>query len=636
MKRNAEVGLFTKSSSFINKNELIEESVLLKSRIFLLPIIMLFLLGGCVQALFKSPVSRDKDNVSASTSAPDYAESTEKVNNKDKELSQVDPVVAENNLESSALDPSKNENIIPDNASLIKNIQPVLDEALDFCQVSQDFWQKGELENALEALDQAYSLILKIDTNDNPEIIQQKEDLRFMISKRILEIYASRNIVVNGNHNAIPMVMNKHIQAAIDQFTKYNEKDFFIESYKRSGKYRPLIVSDLKAAGLPVELSWLPLIESGFKVNAFSRARALGLWQFIPSTGYKFGLKRNKYIDERIDPVKSTKAAIEYLKELHKIFGDWTTALAAYNCGEGRVLRVIRSQKINYLDNFWDLYERLPRETARYVPRFMATLHIVNNPEKYGLDSITVDPPLEYEIITVSKQVHLEDVAKNIDVSSQLLKDLNPELRYKILPPDRYPLRIPPNSGDLLLAKLPEIPVKSPPQRAYVYHRVRFGETLSTIARRYRTSVRSIARANNIRRSDFIVAGKRLKIPLSGKYVARAKTTRKKKYRQASTHVVKSGDSLWIIANRYGTTTQRIQELNNLQSTDLHIGQVLKMSGGKKEAPVINGSKSYQVKPGDSPYQIALLHNMSLERFLRINQLTPRSKIYPGQKLYVE
>jgi len=263
-----------------------------------------------------------------------------------------------NNLE-------KYNSIIDRKYSSEKKIQSVLDEALDFCQAAQDFWQKGELENALEALDQAYSLILNVDTDDDPNLIQQKEDLRFMISKRILEIYASRNIVVNGDHNAIPIVSNKHIKAEIDLFTKGGEKKFFIRSYKRSGRYRPFIVSELKKAGLPVELSWLPLIESGFNVVALSKARALGLWQFIPSTGYKFGLKRNIFIDERIDPVKSTKAAIAYLKALHNIFGDWNTVLASYNCGEGRVLRVIRSQNIKYLDDFWDLYQRLPKETAR-------------------------------------------------------------------------------------------------------------------------------------------------------------------------------------------------------------------------------------------------------------------------------
>jgi peptidoglycan lytic transglycosylase D len=173
-----------------------------------------------------------------------------------------------------------------------KTIQPVLDEALEYCQTSQDFWQKGELENALEALDQAYALILQVDTNNIPKLIQQKEDLRFTISKRILEIYASRNIVVNGNHHAIPMVMNEHIEKELKLF-QGREKAFFINSYKRSGIYRPHIVAELKKNGLPVELSWLPLIESGFKVRALSKARALGLWQFIPSTGYKFGLKRN-------------------------------------------------------------------------------------------------------------------------------------------------------------------------------------------------------------------------------------------------------------------------------------------------------------------------------------------------------
>jgi len=513
-------------------------------------------------------------------------------------------------------------------------IQSVLDEALDFCQVAQNFWQKGELENALEALDQAYSLILDVDSNDDPNLIQQKEDLRFMISKRILEIYASRNIVVNGDHNAIPIVINKHIKSEIDLFTTGGEKKFFIRSYKRSGRYRPYIVSELKKAGLPVELSWLPLIESGFNVVALSRARALGLWQFIPSTGYKFGLKRDICIDERIDPVKSTKAAIAYLKELHNIFGDWNTVLASYNCGEGRVLRVIRSQNINYLDDFWDLYQRLPPETARYVPRFLATLHIVKNLEKYGLDSIKIDSPYEYETVSVSKQAHLNDIAKNIGFSKKILKELNPELRYDILPSDQYCLRVPPGKREELLAKLNDMPVCSPPRRTrIIYHKVRSGESLSTIARRYRTSVKRIMQANNLRKSNFIVAGKQLKIPQKGVVY----WTRKSTYAHTSKYVVKRGDSLWIIARRFDTTTKKLQKLNNLLNTNLHIGQLLKIPGQKESpAPAKGSLRTYLVKRGDSPFRIAKQHNMPLERFLRTNNLTPRSKIYPGQKVSVE
>ncbi len=626
---------------------------MIKLRILFLPVFLFFLLCGCIQTLHKTPVSQDVnylpartsdsdsaesikkvnhknqksiqqdgDYLPAQTSTPDFAKPPEKVPPKDKKPSPIDPLVAENN--------------IAENSSPEKKMQPIFDEALVFCQASQDFWQKGELENALEALDHAYSLILEIDNNDIPKLIQQKEDLRFMISKRILEIYASRNIVVNGNHNAIPMVMNKHIRNEINRFTKKGEKKFFIESYKRSGKYRSQIVSALKKAGLPVELSWLPLIESGFKVNALSKARALGLWQFIPSTGYKFGLKRNKYIDGRLDPVKSTKAAIEYLSELHHIFGDWATVLAAYNCGEGKVLRVIRNQNINYLDNFWDLYERLPQETARYVPRFMATLHIIKNLEKYGLDSIPVDKPLEYEIINVSKQVHLRNVAKKIGVTEKTLRKLNPELRYRILPKDNYPLRVPSGKGQVLLAKLDEIPVSHPPQRAYVYHRIKSGESLSTIARRYRCSMRSIMRANNLRRSSFIIAGKKLKIPRRGTIVYRSKKYNRIKYANTSSHVVKSGDSLWIIAKQYSTTTKKIRELNNLSTTNLHIGQVLKIRERKEDRPAGEYLKTYLVKRGDSPFKIAQLYKMPLERFMHINRLTPRNKIYPGQRLYVE
>jgi membrane-bound lytic murein transglycosylase D len=228
----------------------------------------------------------------------------------------------------------------------IKN-QNILDEALDFCQLAQDYWYKGQLENAISALDQAYALIIRVDTFNRPRLIQQKEDLRYLITRRIQDIYGSRNVVAKGSLNAIPMVMNDYVKAEIDSLTTGSEKDFFINAYQRSGRYRKYIEAELAKEGLPLELAWLPLIESGYNVKALSPARALGLWQFIPSTGYRFGLSRDKYVDERLDPYKSTKAAILYLKELHHLFGDWETVLAAYNCGEGRVLRVINTQSIN-------------------------------------------------------------------------------------------------------------------------------------------------------------------------------------------------------------------------------------------------------------------------------------------------
>lgn len=519
-----------------------------------------------------------------------------------------------------------------------KTEQAKLDEALEFCRDSQEYWQRGELEKAVDALDQAYLLILDVEPQDDFKLVQEKEDLRFMISKRILEIYASRNIVVNGNHNAIPLDMNRHVKAEIKRFTVGVEKDFFRRALKRSGRYRSKIVAELKEAGLPEELSWLPLIESGFNVKALSRARALGLWQFIPSTGYKFGLKRDRFIDERMDPDKATLAAIAYLKELHNIFGDWTTVLAAYNCGEGRVLRVIKTQNVNYLDNFWDLYERLPRETARYVPRFLATLHILNTPEKYGIDLAQIDPPLVYETVTIDRQIHLRDAAKVLGIPESTLRAMNPELRYKILPPASYGLKIPVGTSAQLLAQIDNIRPASLPRPAYVYHRVRSGETLSTIARRYRTSVARIKRANNLRSSHFIRAGKRLKIPGKGTtYASAPKQPQSPPSQRPAYHVVRRGDSLWNIARKYGTTTQDIQKLNGLTGTHLYQGQKLKLAAAPAPSKQkIDGMKTYQVQSGDSPFKIAQIHQMPLDRFLKINRLSPRSTIFPGQQVYVE
>jgi membrane-bound lytic murein transglycosylase D len=389
-----------------------------------------------------------------------------------------------------------------------------LDHALEEVEAAQEFWSQGERDRAIEALDQAYASLLKAPSDGEKEEQQQKEDLRFMISKRLTEIYTTRFTAAIGTHKEIPLTVNDHVEREISLFQS-QERDFFLESYRRSGRYREKMAQAFRDAGLPEDLSWLPLIESGFKVRALSRARALGLWQFIPSTGYKYGLKRNSWIDERLDPDKATDAAIAYLKELHEIFGDWATVLAAYNCGEGAVLRVIRNQKINYLDNFWDLYERLPRETARYYPRFLATLAIVKDPAKYGFELGVTESPVSFETVTIDRPVSLRKLAEKSSCDTDELADLNPELRYQATPSSEYLLKVPAGKVSIVLASIDDLPKWSPPRPAYVVHRVRRGETLSTIAVRYRTSVQRIREANNLRSIRMIRAGQRLRIPLT-------------------------------------------------------------------------------------------------------------------------
>jgi len=278
------------------------------------------------------------------------------------------------------------------------NPSEVLEEALSAYQDSQIAWEKVDIDTSLAALDESYSLLLKLDLPQDSPLNQEKNDLRLLIAQRIQEIYASHLIATEENHRSIPLEENKYVLREIKSFQTTEQKSF-MAGYQRSGRYREMILEELKKEGMPEEIAWVPMIESWFKVKAYSRARALGLWQFIASTGYRFGLKRDRWIDERMDPDKATRAAIQYFKKLHSFFGDWMTALAAYNCGEFRVQRVIRNQRVKYLDNFWDLFVMLPRETARFVPRFIATLLIINNPEKYGMNLPNPDPPMRYETV---------------------------------------------------------------------------------------------------------------------------------------------------------------------------------------------------------------------------------------------
>jgi membrane-bound lytic murein transglycosylase D len=188
--------------------------------------------------------------------------------------------------------------------------------------------------------------------------------------------------------------------------------------------------------------------------------------------------------------------------------------LAAYNCGEGNVLRAIRGQKIDYLDNFWDLYQRLPRETARYYPRFLAVLTIMKDPAKYGFTFDELEKPAAYEVVTIEKPVHLKKIAEKTGCSDEELANLNPELRNQATPPEPYELKVPVGKKDAVLACVASLPKWSPPKLEYVVHRVRRGETLSRIAMHYRTSVQRIMEANNLRRGKLISVGQRLKIPV--------------------------------------------------------------------------------------------------------------------------
>lgn len=461
------------------------------------------------------------------------------------------------------------------------------DEVYALYQEAQAALEQGELDQALACLDKAYAALLNIEASAGSGLDQEKNDLRILLVQKIQQVYAFRLTPPGSNHKTIPVVENNWVLAEIKLFQTV-ERKFFEEAYRRSGLFRPMIVEELKKAGLPEELSWLPLIESGFKTRALSRARALGLWQFIASTGYRYGLKRDKYIDERMDPVKSTRAAIKYLSELHDFFGDWTTAIASYNCGEIRVQSVIRNQKIDYLDNFWDLFSSLPYETARYVPRFIATLLIIDNPEKYGFELPEVDPPLSYETVGLTKPIKLSSLASKLGLSADLLSQLNPELRYDSTPNYPYELRVPAGYREQTLACLNELPDWIPPDVLYGWHTVKKGETLGHIARRYHTSVAAIVRLNKLKSSRLIYPGQRLRIPGQGQNLASAEPAGK---RAASTqvsgpasqsaagqnvdYVVKPGDTLYGIARSYGLSIDKIKKDNNLESDLLSVGQKL-------------------------------------------------------------
>lgn len=476
------------------------------------------------------------------------------------------------------------------------DIDEEVDEIVDLLRLAQAYRDKGDMDNALKSLDKAYGILLG-EEEDSSTVIRQKDDLRLLIARKILDIYTGKRVSTIGKQSEIPLIMNADVEKEIRSFQTV-ERSFFERSYERAGYYLPIMKQQLRQAGIPEELAWLPLVESGFQVHALSKARALGPWQFIPSTGYKYGLNRDLYIDERMNVEKSTQAAIAYLTDLHGLFGDWLTALAAYNCGEGRVLKVISRQQIDYLDHFWDLYRQLPYETARYVPRFLATLHIVKNPKKFGMN--LPDPyakPIAFETVRTNRTMKLFDIACQLGISTDTLVMLNPELRHQITPDRPYDLKIPQGMGQqyaLVADQIKESKPPAPPERErktkVVKYKVKQGDTVATISKRFGVSSKALMTANGMKSEGQLTTGKVLKIPVKTKEKGTAVASGKKgKSKKAAAepavikHTVKKGETLTQIAKRYGTTPGAIQKMNHLQTSQLKSGQVLKIRNPNTE-----------------------------------------------------
>ena len=324
----------------------------------------------------------------------------------------------------------------------------------------------------------------------------------------------------------VSMVYNQPVRSHIDRYaTKLRHQVSYMLGMMEY--YEPLIEQALDVHGIPNELKYLPIVESALNPIAVSRVGATGLWQFMYSTGKLYGLKQNSLVDDRRDPVKATWAAARHLRDLYNRFGDWSLAIAAYNCGSGNVNKAI--YRSGGKTNFWDIYWYLPRETRGYVPAFIAATYIMTYHAEHGICPMDSKLPLATDTIMVNRLLHFDQIAAVCDIDMETLRGLNPQYREDVIPGKFQPnsLRLPEDkirdfilSGDSIYnynreQYFSEEKVKILKNQAtnsgFVIHKIRSGETLSTIARRYRVTISELKRWNGLRSSN-IVAGKTLKI----------------------------------------------------------------------------------------------------------------------------
>ena len=417
-----------------------------------------------------------------------------------------------------------------------------------------------------------------------------------------------------------PQLDNERVQQELAWLRKH--PDFVQRLAPRMQRYAPYIFRELDRRKMPSELLFLAMIESALDPFAFSPGGAAGLWQFMPASGERFGLKIDWWADERRDPVLATRAALDYLQLLHRRFDSWELAIAAYNAGEGRISRAVRKAGSR---NFADL--QIPRETAGYLPRLLAFAEAFNHPKTYGLRLPDVSARVAQRVIETGSQLDLSQAAKALNVPLDDLYDWNPALnQWATHPRGPHRLLVGKTRGDpqLLVDE-----IKQEDRLSWQRHSVASGETLSGLAEHYHTDVAVLMRANQMR-SKVIHEGESLLIPTgkastTGALPARRHGVGKKIYR------VVRGDSLRKIARRFGVTSRELQRLNLIGPTQqLSVGaQLIIPTPPEDVVKQIN----YRVREGDSLSRIAERFNVTTAQILGWNQLDLAKYLLPGQKL---
>lgn len=434
-----------------------------------------------------------------------------------------------------------------------------------------------------------------------PAPIDEANDITFPVDPKVRALAEAE---IKTTKSDLPLMLNDQVAMFINYFSSPKGRPTLEHGLARAGGYRDMISQTLKQEGVPQDLIYLAMAESGFQPLALSRAGARGMWQFMAGRGSMYGLDRNWWVDDRQDPEKSTHAAARHLKDLYDQFGDWYLAMAAYNTGPGNIQHAV--ERTGYAD-FWELYRRgvLPEETRNYVPIIVAVTIMAKNPAQYGLEGVVPDKPVPTDKTTINYPVDLRLVAECLDTSASYLQELNPSLLRMTTPKDQtFTLNLPAGTKEKYDTAIALIP---PDMRTFWrYHRVEYGDTLASIARNYHTSTSVIADANNLRGDDVRV-GSKLIIP-----IAPGKASNTVAYSRKATHyTVRKGDTLGSIADDFEVPVDKLRKWNRLRGSTVAVGHTLTIykplgegsgpevaSASSDPAPSRSGKKANATKSG--------------------------------------